>query len=165
MSGLTRLWVASRTIGFVPTALCAMAWLVGGALAVGSASAHRWPHPGLGYAVVCIIALLVACGGLVSFWLVADHVDYLVRGYRISWIAGTEWLYEERANGVIRGLPFRRVTVGDGYPSPFEVRIASEAEWEATVPGWASGRRAEITGRIAHASGADAGGRVTFVDV
>jgi hypothetical protein len=104
-------------------------------------------------------------GGLVGFGIVADLVDYWRRGYRLRWLSGNEWVYEERrAKGSAQSLPFSRVNLGDGYPAACEVSILSEACWEREAPEWAQRRRAEIIKRIAQLSGANDGGHVESKD-
>jgi hypothetical protein len=112
-----------------------------------------------------VIAAIVGIGGLLSFWIIADQVDYLRRGYRMRWVTGNDWLYEERAlKGTERCLPCVRVVLGDGYPAPSEICVPGEASWETEVPPWAKGRRPEIVERIALCFGSDRGGHIRFVD-
>jgi hypothetical protein len=165
MNALLTVWRGSERIGFVPTVLCAIAWLVCGAIGAREAVASLWQTPRLAQIVGIAIATVVGIGGLVSFWLIADHVDYLRRGYRVRWVTGSQWLYEERVSkGAERCLPCVRVILGNGYPAPSEVRIPSEASWESGAPVWAKGRRTEIVQRIAECFGSDRGGDIRFVD-
>ena len=152
-------------MGFVPTVLCAVTWLVGGAIVARTAAASLWQVPRLAQVIGFSIATIVGLGGLVAFWLIADHVDYLRRGYHVRWVAGDNWLYEERVlNGTDLCLPCIRVILGNGYPVPSEVRIPSEARWESDAPLWARGRREEITQRIARCFGGDRGAQIRFSD-
>ena len=160
------LWRQSHAIGFVPSLLCAIGWVgCGAAVARAGASALSRQYPAVGMLFVIVMIILVAAGGLVSFWILADHIDFRMGGYQIRCLTGNKWVYEERrADGSIECLPFFRKTVGDGYPAPCEVHIASEENWYRQAPQWAQGRRAEILGRIADQSGANAGGHVSFCD-
>lgn len=111
------------------------------------------------------MGVVVALGGLVSFWILASHFEFRRRGYQIRWLAEDEWVYEERrADGSVECMPFFRKTVGEGYPAPCNVQIQSEKSWELQAPQWAQGRRTEILERIAELSGANSGGRVQFSD-
>jgi hypothetical protein len=163
MNLLDTVFRGSHRIGFVPTVLCAIAWLVFGTIGVRVAGASLWPTPKLAFVIVIIIAAIIAIGGLVSFWLIADHVDYQRRGYRVRRVVGNEWVYEER--GTESCLPYVCVVLGDGYPADCEVRVPSSASWETEVPHWAQGRRSEITERIALCFGRDRGAHIRFVDV
>ena len=159
----TRLWKGSERIGFVPTVLCAIAWLAFGVIAVRVAGASLWPTPKLAFVVVIVISAIIGIGGLLSYWLIADHVDYRVRGYRVRCVTGNDWLYEERVSkGTERCLPCVRVVLGYGSA---EVFVPSEASWETRVPLWARGRRSEIMERIALCFGSDRGAQIRFVDV
>jgi len=107
----------------------------------------------------------VSIGGLVGFWIIADLVDFWRLGYRVRWLSGNEWVYEERkAEGSVQCLPFSREILADGYPAPCEVGILSEASWEGKAPEWAQRRRAEIVKPITTLFGADMGGHVELKD-
>jgi hypothetical protein len=135
-------------------------------MGVRAASAALWRFPVLAQIVIVSIAAIVGIGGLVSFWLVADHVDYLRRGYRMRWVAGDQWLYDERtSHDEERLLPCVRSILREGYPAPCAVRIPSAASWDSEAPPWAKGRRAEIAQRIAHCFGGDNSGFIHFVDL
>jgi len=167
MSVLATVFRASERIGFVSTVACAIAWLVCGALLARAAAAASllWRIPMLGLAVEILLCSVVGIGGLLSFWLIANHIDYLRRGYRVKWTCGNDWLYEERISATEeRFLPCVRVIVGKGYPAPSEVRILSEASWDSEAPLWARGRRGEITQRIAQCFGGDRGASIRFLD-
>ena len=163
MNLLDKVFRGSERIGFVPTVLCVIVWLVFGAIGVRVAGASLWPTPKLAYVIVIVIASIIGFGGLVSLWLIAAHVRYLSRGYRVRRVIGNKWLYEER--GSERRIPYVCVVLGDGYPADCEVRVPSEASWETEVPYWAHGRRSEIKERIALCFGSDRGAHIRFVDV
>jgi len=125
-----------------------------------------WQYQGLSWAYIILVSLVVAFGALVSFWILMDHFEFRSRGYQIRWLAGDNWIYEERiANGPVECLPFSRKTVGDGYPAACDVYIQSEKNWEQLAPRWARGRRTQIMERIAECSGSDIGGHVRFIDL
>ena len=163
MNLLDTLWKGSDRIGFVPTVVCAIAWLVFGVIVVRVAGASLWPTPKLAFVVVIVISTIIGIGGLVSSWLIADHVGYRMRGYRVRWVTGNEWMYEERVStGTERCLPCVRVVLGYGSA---EVLVPSETSWETRAPLWARGRRSEIMERIALCFGSDRGAQIRFVDV
>jgi hypothetical protein len=165
MSSFGKLWGLSQRIGFAPTVLCAIAWLVCGTIGVQGVVEALWPYPKMATFLVIVIATITGIGGLVSFWLIADQVEFWWLGYRVRWVAGNKWVYEERtATGALRCLPCERVILGERYPAPCAVRIPSEVSWAAKAPSWAKDRRTEITQRIAYCFGADIGGQVHFVD-
>ena len=156
----------SRRIGLGPTAGGLLLWLWGGAgvaMLVGRALAGISPAWALGCSGA--IGVAVGLGGLVSFWLICEHIEFLRRGFRVRWVKDEHWLYEERApTGEARLLPCERVTTGDGYPAPCDVHIASAFAWNSRMPSWARNRREEILRRIALCFGAERGGAVRFVD-
>jgi hypothetical protein len=153
----------SDVIGFVPSLLCAIAWVACGAAVAGAGAGALSQHPVLAEIFFVVLAGSVAIGGLVCFWILSMHIDFWIRGYQIRWLKGNEWVYEERRpRGPIERLPFSRIKLGDGDPAPCEVHIADEERWERQAPEWAKGRRAEILRRIAELSGANSGGRVQF---
>lgn len=138
---------------------------MGGALVAREGFALLEQHPQLASIFFVAVTLVVAHGGLVSFWILTYQLKFRRRGYQIVWLAGNEWAYEERrTDGSIEFVPFFRKFVGEGYPTPCEVHIPSEDRWDRQVPEWAQGRRREILGRIAEQCGADRGGRIQFVD-
>lgn len=153
-------------MGLIPTVGCVLVWLCGGervAVLVGQALARVAPDLALGLSAA--IGVIVGLGGLVSFWLISDHIEFFRRGFRMRWVKEGQWLYEERAStGEARLLPCERVTTGDGYPAPCEVRITSASAWNSRMPSWARNRRQEILQRIALCFGAEHGGAVRFVD-
>jgi hypothetical protein len=130
---------------------------------VGQALAGVAPALALGFSAA--IGVIIGLGGLVSFWLISEHIAFLKRGFRVRWVKAGHWLYEERAStGEARLLPCERVTTGDGYPAPCEVRMTSASAWNSRMPSWAWNRRQEILRRIALCFGAERGGAVSFVD-
>jgi hypothetical protein len=97
--------------------------------------------------------LLVGVGGAAGVWLAfagwRDKKRFLAQGYRVRRQGREAHVYEERAtDGTVVHLPFERE-----MGNPGEIRIPSEAGWNAAVPPWAQGRRAEILGRIAQCLG------------
>lgn len=167
MTALATLFRASERIGFAPTVLFALVWFVCGTIAARAAAAASflWQIPALGLTVELLLFIIIGVGGLVTLWLIAHHVRYWRRGYRMRWTSGNEWLYEERVSGITaRSLPCVRIVVGKGYPAPSEVHIISEASWDLGVPPWARGRRGEITQRISECFGGDRGANISFVD-
>jgi hypothetical protein len=74
--------------------------------------------------------LIVGLGGLVSSWLISEHIEFFTRGFRMQWVKEGHWLYEERApTGEARLLPCERVTTGDGgqrIPVPFSPQYPPE---------------------------------------
>ena len=159
------LWRQSHAIGLVPSLLCAITWLACGGFVVRSGVGALWQYRELSWVFLILVSLAVASGALVSFWILVSHFEFRRRGYKIKWVTGDEWVYEERRiDGSVECLPFSRKTVGDGYPAPCNVHIQSEKSWERQAPQWAQGRRTEILERIADLSGANAGGRVQFSD-
>ena len=162
---LDRIWQASERIGFLATIMCVIVWLVSGGLVVWAAGAALWQFPVLAQIVIVVIASIIGLSGLVCFWIIAGHIDYLRLGYRMRRVAGDQWLYEERTSDEAeRLLPCVRLVVGEGYPAACKVQIPSAAAWDSLTPSWAKGRRAEIAQRIAHCFGHDNGGQVDFVD-
>jgi len=159
------LWRQSHAIGLVPSLLCGTAWLACGGIVVRSGVGTLWQYPVLAWAFLIVMCIVVALGGLVSFWILVSHFEFRRRGYQIKWITEDEWGYEERrADGSVECIPFSRKTVGVGYPAPCNVYIHGEDRWDRQVPRWAQGRRPEILERIADLSGANSGGRVQFSD-
>jgi hypothetical protein len=155
----------SEAIGFAPTVLCVIAWFGCGAAGARAGALALWEYPRLAEVFVWVVATVEGICGLVAFWIIADHVDYWRRGYRVRWLTGNEYVYEERrADGSVQSLRLSREILADGYPAPCEVSIPSEARWEQQAPQWAQQRRAEIVERIAQLFGADIGGRVQFKD-
>ena len=160
---LPRLWQCGERLGLWPSVLCWIVWVGGGVFAARAFANALWPHPRLGTAIVWTVAIGVALGGLVGFWVIADLAEFWRRGYRVRWVAANRWIYEERApGGVLHAIPLTREIVGSGYPAPCRVRLPDEAHWQNDTPEWVRRRRADILARIARCFGADAGGQVHF---
>jgi hypothetical protein len=87
-SALSKVFRASERIGYVPTVVCALAWLVIEAVAAWAAASFLWQVPALGVAVEFGLFIFVGVGSLVSFWLITQHITYRRRGYRVRWILG-----------------------------------------------------------------------------
>ena len=163
--GIRLLWRRGQALGLVPSFLCVIAWVACGAAAARAIALELWQYPRLAMVFIIVIAAVVCIGGLVGFWIIVDLIEYWRLGYRVRWLSGNEWIYEERrAEGTVHCLPFSRATLADGYPAPCQVRILSEECWEGKAPEWAQRRRAEIVKRIAQLFGADMGGHVQFKD-
>jgi hypothetical protein len=159
------LFKLSAKVGFVPTILAVLVWLSLGTIAARAVVGALSRYPGVAYAVAVAVASITAIGGLVAFWLVADHIDFRRLGYRVKWLRANTWVYEERSPAPgARNLPYLREVRGRGYPEPCAVRIPAEATWEQEVPSWAHGRRSEILERIANCHGAKKGGEVEFLN-
>jgi len=127
------LWRLSHSIGFVPSILCAVAWVAGGAFVARAGAGACLQHPGLAMFLFLVLAFVVAIGGLISFWVLAHHIDFRMRGYQIWEPTKNGWVYEERrADSSVDSLPFARKIVEDGYPAPCEVFIPSEEGVGAT---------------------------------
>ncbi len=155
----------SEAIGIAPFILCVAGWVgLDAAVArTGAGALHSYPLLAQGF--VIIVAIVVAMGGLAGLWIAADRIDYRRRGYRVRWLTGQAWRYEERTpGGSVECLPFSCEVTRDGYPADCEVLLQSEARWELEAPRRALGRRAEILQRIAELLGAGAGARVQFKD-
>jgi len=80
MKFLLTLGRGSERIGFVPTVLCAITWLACGAIGTRAVVESLWQSPRLAEVVGLVIATIVGIGGIVSFYLIVHHVDYLSRG-------------------------------------------------------------------------------------
>jgi hypothetical protein len=166
-AALARLFRASERIGFTLTVVCVVGWFVCEVIvirAVADASL-QWQIPMLGLVVEFLLFSLAAISGLVSFWLLAKHIRYVRRGYRVKWTSANEWLYEERVSRIDeRTLPYVRVIVGKGYPAPCEISIISAESWDLDAPLWARGRRGEVIQRVSNCHGGDRGGNIRFLD-
>ncbi len=161
-SGVRRV---SQRIGFLPTVICAVAWVSCGVAA--AATAWDWLHlwPRLARPVTYGIISVVVIGGLVSCWLIFEHIEYWRLGYRMRKVRGDDWLYDEHvSHGPARLLPCRRKVVGRGYPAQSEIRVMSEASWDTVAPDWARGRRSDILERIALGFGARRGATIVFIE-
>lgn len=122
-------------------------------------------HPVLAEVFVLAVAVVEGISGLAAFWILVAHYNYWRRGYRLTWLTGNQWAYEERkADGSVQRLVFSRTVLEDRYLAPCDVYIPSETSWEQRAPKWAQHRRAEIMERIAQGFGADIGGSVAFKD-
>ena len=156
------LWRQSHAIGLLPSIICAIAWIAFGAVFVRFSPSILGKHPALFGSCLIAVSLIIAFGGLVSFWILSSHLGFRKRGYRVNWLAGDKWVYEERLiDGSVQCIPLAREIVGDGYPAPCSVYIQSEESWEKQAPLWVRNRRPEILKRIAE----QFGGRVKFYDV
>ena len=162
----------TRWAEVVVPALYLLGCIAGGAV-VGTAGIRALSlHPNVAQVFIIGVAILCGLGGLCSFWLFADSVEFVTRGYRVRqlppreywrWRPGPKaWVYEEwESEGRIRRLPFVREVLADGYPAPTRVHLPGEDAWDSQAPAWARGRRAEIVKRIAEC----AGHRTQFADL
>jgi hypothetical protein len=152
---LLRVLTLSNGIGLAGTTFLAAAWLGMGAALVVAASTALAAYPVIALIAAALLALPVAFGGLVSYWAISDHLEFRSRGYRVCWVAGNEWRYEEQVDGKLRSLVVVRKITGPGYPAPSEVRMPA-------MPEWAQGRRADVANQIGKCFGTDRGARIVF---
>ncbi len=78
----------SDEIGFAPSLLCALAWVAGWAAVARAGVGALSEYPALAEVFFVVVAILAGIGGLECFWILADHVDFCRRGYKISWLTG-----------------------------------------------------------------------------
>jgi hypothetical protein len=139
-------------------------WLALGTGATRAAFGALSRYPGVAYAFAIAVATITGVGGLVGYWLVAEHIDFRRLGYRVKWLNANAWAYEERSRAPEgRLLPYIREVRGRGYPELCTIRIASEVVWDREVPAWARGRRNEILDRITNCHDPSRSGAVEFV--
>src|SRR5579863_10615102 len=93
---IMRLARGSDSVGFAPSVLCLIAWVACGAAVARAGVGALWQYPGLARVFLIVVAIVVAIGGLVGFWVLSPHIDFWRRGYRVKWLTGNEWVYEER---------------------------------------------------------------------
>ena len=148
----------------VPSAIVLLGCVAIGATMVSIGSRMLVDHPVLAQIFIGVVAVLAGLSGLVSFWLFADAVRFVSRGYRIRQLPPREYwrwtpgpkacVYEELLeDGGICQLLFVREILGDGYPAPSLVWLPNERTWERQTPEWARGRRAQIVQRIRESAG------------
>jgi hypothetical protein len=148
-----------RSIGTLSSIMRLIAWVGGGIFLTRTAVDALWNYPRLAELSVYIASGIVSVGGLVWFWQIATQVKFWRRGYRVITIGPKEYLrwslgpkqcaYEARTmDGQVLSLPFVRIVLANGYPAPSELCFPRERVWDARVPLWAQGRRAEILQRI-----------------
>ena len=106
-----------RWAAVVVPALYLLGCIAGGAV-VGTAGARALSqHPNVAQVFIIGVAILCGLGGLCSFWLFADGLEFVRRGYRVRqlppreywrwWPGPKAWVYEEWASeSRIRRLPF-----------------------------------------------------------
>src|SRR5208337_930561 len=105
--GMRLLVRRTEALGLAPSLLLMVAWVGCGAAGARASALALWQYPELAQVFVGVIATLVAIGGLVGFWIIAPLVDFRNRGYRVRWLIGNEWVYEERrTDGSMQCLPF-----------------------------------------------------------
>lgn len=105
------------------------------------------PHPGVAQAVYWTIVPAAGLGGLVAFWFVCSRVEFLWRGYQVSFREGRAYYEERDASGERRGLAFDWFPLTEGYRPRGFVRLPP-GTWEVDAPVWARRRRDDIAGRI-----------------
>lgn len=156
---LRYIWKVSYRVGLTPTLVGLGLWLyllTRIVLVIGPvmALAPLWIVD-LACAAACLMVLWGAMMGvLLALWLTRDHLEFRSLGFRIRWVKGQCWLYEERTrNRESRLLPFERVARGDGYPAGCVVYIYAAREWNSRAPAWARNRREQILRRINTCSG------------
>jgi hypothetical protein len=120
--------VAAGVAGCALAMLGALALLVGGSLIDGAIVAgltffsFRW------------------------FWRVTLRKrNLLARGFHVGGRVGTHWVYEELRNGEIVSLALPLDYMGRGE---YDIHVPGDRDWAASMPDWASGRRAEIVERL-----------------
>ena len=94
--GIRKLARGSDSIGFMPSLLCMIAWVACGAAVARAGVGALWQYPGLARVFLIVVAIVVAIGGLIGFWILSSHIDFWRRGYRVKWLTGNRWAYEER---------------------------------------------------------------------
>jgi hypothetical protein len=155
----------SQKAGLVPTIIDVLIWLACGTVAVIPVGDALWQYPTFAYAFAIAVIAVTGIGGLVGFWLMADHIDFWRLGYRVRLLGANDWVYEERsATPEERSLQYIREVRGRGYPAPCAIWILSQVDWESEAPSWAWGRRSEIVERIANCHGSKLGGEVHILD-
>ena len=156
------LWRQSHVLGLPASVTLAVAWLVSGGAIARFGLPQLAQYSALFWFCLVVVSLVVAFGALISFWILASHIEFRKRGYQVNWLTADQWAYEERRNdGSVERLPLSRKMTGDGYPAPCTVYVQSRESWDECAPVWARGRRTEIMSRIAE----QFGGRVQFCDI
>lgn len=108
---------------------------------------HEYPKVALG--IIFGLMAVFGFGGLYGFWLIADRLEFVYRGFRVMWISGENWIYEERrSDRTFRRFPFSRRITGNGYNPPCEIPVPNAQQWDEAMPFWAAGRREELLKRI-----------------
>jgi hypothetical protein len=157
------LFKLSQNIGFVGTVAAVFVWLTAVATAMVAVSSGFSQHPRLVNVTFFGFIVVAAISGLIGFWLVAEHVNYWWNGYRVKWLHGNKWVYEERREK--SGVPYERRVRGRGYPMPCTIWIMNSVAWETEAPAWSQSRRSEIVGRILTSHGAQAGADIQVREV
>jgi len=105
-------------------------------------------------ATVVLPFALVGYGGLICVWFLKYHFDNWLRGYRVRYLSGNHWVYEE-CGSEQRIVPYQREANGRGYPEACIIRIS-----EDDFPEWAVDRQNEIVKRITICHGIEQGGKI-----
>jgi hypothetical protein len=80
------------------------------------------------------------------YWRGTARKRALLRhGFHTGRRLGSHWAYEELHAGTVMAIELPLDYVGRGE---YEVHIPSERDWQANMPDWARGRRAEIVARL-----------------
>jgi len=153
---MLRLLRFSEKIGFVGTAVLLCAFLLIAAIVIDFAFHFFAAYNSMATATVLSVLLicLAVYGGLICVWFLKCHFDDWRRGYRVRWLSGVRWVYEERGSEQ-RIVPYLREVNGRGYPEPCTIRITDD-----DFPEWAVDRKNEIVERIAICHGIDQGGKI-----
>ena len=142
----------SRRLGLTLTVAAVLLWVYFGtrfAIAVGVWVGLALAPEEFVYLTSDALCFIVGLGAVIGVWLIAEHMRFRRRGFRVRWVEDSRWLYEERAqSGKSRFLPCTRIIVGEGYPAPCIVHILSETDWNSLTPAWARDRRQEISQRL-----------------
>lgn len=141
----------SQKVGVAGTTIIAFFWLAAAAFAIEVVQRELAQSPRLASVAAFSLVVIATSGGLVGFWLVADYGRYWLLGYRVSWLGGNRWVYEERR--ATPAVPYEREVRGRGYPQPCTIRVLNAAAWTTKTPTWAQSRRGEIVERIVVAHG------------
>ena len=153
---MNSLFKLSAKVGLVPTAIGLIVWLASGMWATLAVVNGLWHLPTLAFVLTISFMVVTSIGGLVGFWLVADHFEFWLLGYHVKQISDNDWIYEEQSSAPeIRTLPYIREERGNGYPVPCTIKILAAEDWESELPLWARGRRNEIVERISNCHGAN----------
>lgn len=155
-AGLSLLRSAMGTVVWI--AVCSVCAILGSTAAVSLPS--RWTAD----AVIYLFMAVGGAGGLWGFWKTTWAYAFFRSGYRVRWVAGQAFLYEEFGpDGMLRRLSFERKPLADGYAPPCLISLPTAEQWSSAVPGWARDRRDEIVSRLTDWAQAGFGAQVDFV--
>ncbi len=113
---MQRVFDFGERVGLALSLVLWIAWVGGGAAAVWHSGKFLAPYL-LAIAVVLLIAVITGIGGLIGYWVVADLVEFWRLGYRVKFVARSEWLKQlactacdDRLETEVWGAHFRRPT-------------------------------------------------------